>query len=36
MLGTLRNWEPCPICQTPIEELRVGSTTSYICSQCQV
>jgi formamidopyrimidine-DNA glycosylase len=28
--------KPCPICATPIEELRVGSTTSYICPKCQV
>jgi formamidopyrimidine-DNA glycosylase len=28
--------KPCPTCATPIEELRVGSTTSYICRKCQV
>lgn len=27
--------KPCPLCQTPIEELQVGNTTSYICPQCQ-
>jgi formamidopyrimidine-DNA glycosylase len=26
---------PCPLCQTTIEEIRVGSTTSYICPKCQ-
>jgi formamidopyrimidine-DNA glycosylase len=31
-----RTGKPCPICSTPIEELRVGSTTSYICRRCQV
>jgi formamidopyrimidine-DNA glycosylase len=31
-----RTGKPCPRCKTPIEELRVGSTTSYICSKCQV
>ncbi len=28
--------EPCPNCRTPIEELKVGNTTSYICPQCQI
>ncbi|MBC7169846.1 hypothetical protein H5T54_02770 [Candidatus Bipolaricaulota bacterium] len=27
--------KPCPACGTAIEELRVGSTTSYICPRCQ-
>lgn len=26
----------CPHCSTTIEELRVGSTTSYLCPKCQV
>ena len=30
-----RTGEPCPACSTPIEEVRVGQTTSYICPQCQ-
>jgi formamidopyrimidine-DNA glycosylase len=25
----------CPTCQRSVEELRVGSTTSYICPKCQ-
>lgn len=41
--GKRRGWphvgyrigEPCPTCKTPIEELRVGSTKSYICPKCQ-
>lgn len=28
--------QPCPTCQTQIEELRVGNTTSYLCQQCQI
>lgn len=31
-----RTGEPCPECNTIIEEIRVGQTTSYICSHCQV
>lgn len=31
-----RPGKPCPKCKTAIEELRVGSTTSYICPKCQV
>ncbi|MFX0097468.1 MAG: Fpg/Nei family DNA glycosylase [Candidatus Hodarchaeota archaeon] len=31
-----RTGEGCPTCGTTIEELRVGSTTSYICPKCQV
>ena len=27
--------KPCPACGTIVEELRVGSTTSYICKHCQ-
>ena len=30
-----RTGQPCPECGTVIEELRVGSTTSYICPTCQ-
>jgi len=30
-----RTGQPCPACGTVIAELRVGSTTSYICPQCQ-
>ena len=28
--------EPCPECSSIIEEIRVGSTTSYICPTCQI
>ncbi len=30
-----RTGKPCPNCQTLIEEVRIGSTTSYICPHCQ-
>lgn len=25
----------CPICQTPVKEIRTGGTRSYICEKCQ-
>jgi formamidopyrimidine-DNA glycosylase len=28
--------KPCPKCKSPIKELRIGNTTSYLCSRCQV
>ncbi len=31
-----REGQPCPECGTPIEQLKTGSTTSYICPTCQV
>jgi formamidopyrimidine-DNA glycosylase len=31
-----RTGEKCPECQSTIEEIRVGTTTSYICPKCQV
>jgi formamidopyrimidine-DNA glycosylase len=27
--------KPCPICKTPIEKIKTGSTSSYICPKCQ-
>jgi len=27
--------EPCPVCNTTIEKIKTGSTSSYICPQCQ-
>jgi formamidopyrimidine-DNA glycosylase len=27
--------QPCPECGTPIEKLKTGSTSSFICPQCQ-
>jgi formamidopyrimidine-DNA glycosylase len=26
---------PCPVCGTPIEKIKTGSTTSFICPRCQ-
>jgi len=31
-----RPGQPCPVCSTPVEEIRTGSTRSYICARCQV
>jgi formamidopyrimidine-DNA glycosylase len=30
-----RKDKPCPKCKTPIEEIRVSNTTSFICPRCQ-
>lgn len=30
-----REGQPCPVCATPIEKLKTGSTTSFICPACQ-
>jgi formamidopyrimidine-DNA glycosylase len=27
--------KPCPVCSTPIEKIKTGSTTSFVCPQCQ-
>lgn len=27
--------KPCPTCQTPIEKIKTGSTSSFICPNCQ-
>jgi len=27
--------KPCPLCNTPIEKIRTGNTSSYICPKCQ-
>lgn len=27
--------KPCPVCLTPVKEIRTGSTRSYICENCQ-
>ena len=27
--------EPCPTCGTPVEKIKTGSTSSFICPQCQ-
>ncbi len=30
-----KSGEPCPVCQTVIQKIRVGSTSSFICPDCQ-
>ncbi len=30
-----REGQPCPNCGTPIEKIKTGSTTSFICPNCQ-
>jgi len=27
--------KPCPTCNTPIEKIKTGSTSSYVCPKCQ-
>jgi formamidopyrimidine-DNA glycosylase len=34
-LVAYKTGKPCPLCSTPIEKIRVGSTASYICPLCQ-
>jgi formamidopyrimidine-DNA glycosylase len=36
LLVGYREGQPCPACGTPIQQIKTGSTTSYICPQCQV
>lgn len=30
-----REGKPCPVCGTPIEKIKTGSTSSFICPRCQ-
>lgn len=30
-----REGTPCPVCQTPINKIKTGSTSSFICPSCQ-
>jgi formamidopyrimidine-DNA glycosylase len=34
LIGYKEN-KPCPVCSTPIEKIKTGSTTSFVCPQCQ-
>ena len=34
-LVAYREGQPCPVCRTPVEKTRTGSTSSYICPSCQ-
>ena len=27
--------QPCPACAAPIEKIKTGSTSSFICPRCQ-
>jgi formamidopyrimidine-DNA glycosylase len=31
-----REGQPCPVCSTPVEKIKTGSTSSFICPQCQL
>ncbi len=31
-----REGTPCPVCQTPIQKIKTGSTSSFICPSCQL
>lgn len=35
LLVGYREGKPCPVCGTPIEKIKTGSTASFICPQCQ-
>ena len=30
-----REGKPCPVCSTPIQKIKTGSTSSFICPECQ-
>lgn len=36
LLVGYREDQPCPACGTPIEQIKTGSTTGFICPACQV
>lgn len=31
-----REGKPCPVCKTPIEKIKTGSTSSFVCPMCQL
>jgi len=35
LVGYKDNNNPCPVCMQPIEQIKTGSTSSYICPTCQ-
>jgi formamidopyrimidine-DNA glycosylase len=35
LLVGYREGQPCPVCSTPIEKIKTGSTSGYICPVCQ-
>jgi formamidopyrimidine-DNA glycosylase len=34
-LVAYREGKPCPTCGTTVEKIKTGSTSSYICPECQ-
>jgi formamidopyrimidine-DNA glycosylase len=36
LLVGYREGEPCPRCGTPVEKVKTGSTSSYVCPACQL
>ena len=36
LLVGYREDQPCPVCGTPVEQIKTGSTTGFICPTCQV
>lgn len=30
-----REGQPCPVCGTPVEKIKTGSTSGFVCSRCQ-
>ena len=35
LLVHTKEGEPCPICGTPIEKIKVGGRGTYVCFKCQ-
>ncbi|MBN1921194.1 MAG: hypothetical protein JW892_08125 [Anaerolineae bacterium] len=35
LLVGYREGQPCPECATPVEKIKTGSTSSFICPRCQ-
>jgi formamidopyrimidine-DNA glycosylase len=35
LLVGYREGQPCPVCGTPVEKIKTGSTSSFICPLCQ-
>jgi len=35
LLIAYKEGQPCPLCGTPIEKIKTGSTSNFICPQCQ-
>lgn len=35
LLVAYREGQPCPVCGTPVEKIKTGSTSGFICPRCQ-